>query len=120
MSGARFKDLIAYQKAYSLVKKIYTLSKEFPREEIYGVVSQIRRAAVSIPSSMAEGYMQGTKEYVRLLKIALGSSAEVETRLSLNKDLGFSEARDIDRIFETNTEVSKLLVTYINRLTNKT
>ena len=118
MQSARYKELIAYQKSYELVKKIYTLSKNFPREELYGIVSQLRRAAVSVPSNIAEGYMRGSKEYVHFLKIALGSAAEVETLLALSKELKFC-GNEIDDLSDLNTEILKLLTTYINRLTDK-
>jgi four helix bundle protein len=82
-----YKELIAYQKSYELVLHIYRITRSFPKEEVYGMTSQIRRAAVSIPSNISEGYMRGSKEYIQFLKIALGSAAELETQLSLSKDL---------------------------------
>jgi len=84
-----YKELTAYQKAYQLVVLIYKMTSSFPKAELYGLTSQMRRSAVSIPSNMAEGYMRGSKEYTQFLKIALGSAAELETQLSLSKDLGF-------------------------------
>jgi four helix bundle protein len=75
-----YKELIAYQKSYELVLLVYRLTETFPKEEIYGLTSQIRRAAVSIPSNIAEGFMRGAKEYGQFLKIALGSAAELELR----------------------------------------
>ena len=75
-----YKDLIAYQKSYEVVKLIYKQSGAFPKEELYGLASQLKRSAISIPSNIAEGYMRGTKEYAQFLRIALGSCAELETQ----------------------------------------
>lgn len=76
-----FKDLIVWQKSYTLCGKIYNLTKQFPTDERFGLTSQLRRAAVSIPSNIAEGYKHDTtREYVRYLFIALGSLGEVETK----------------------------------------
>ena len=71
--------MTAYQKGMELVKAIYTPTRGFPKEELYGLTSQIRRAGISIPSNIAEGYMRGSREYILFLKIALGSCAELET-----------------------------------------
>ena len=86
-----FKDLFVYQKAYELCLDIYLLTKSFPKEEIYTMVSQMRRAALSIPSNIAEGYRRKSrKEYVQFLHIAYGSCAELYTQLSLSKDLKYA------------------------------
>ena len=111
-----YKELIAYQKSYELVLLIYRMTGSFPKEEIYGLTSQIRRAAVSIPSNIAEGYMRGSKEYVQFLKIALGSAAELETQLSLSKDLGYCQTKDYQEPQALNEEVIKLLKSYTSRL----
>src|SRR3989338_174321 len=92
-----YKDLIAYQKSFDLVKAIYVLTGKFPREELYGLTSQIRRSAVSIPSNIAEGYMRGSKEYVQFLKIALGSCAELETQLAISKEIGICPQADFEQ-----------------------
>ena len=113
-----YKDLDAYKKAYEVAKLIYNMTKSFPKEELYGISSQLRRCAVSIPSNIAEGYMRGSKEYIQFLKIALGSAAELETQLSLSMDLGFLEDDAFHKIYDLNQEVIKLLTTYIKRLTN--
>jgi four helix bundle protein len=114
-----YKELVAYQKGYDLVLQIYRLTASFPRDEIYGLTSQIRRAAVSIPSNIAEGYMRGSKEYIQFLKIALGSTAEVETQLSLSRDLGFCNDGEFQEILSLNKEVLKLLTSYISSLQKK-
>lgn len=114
-----YKELEAYKKGYELTKLVYKLTKMFPKEEIYGITSQIRRAAVSIPSNIAEGYMRSSREYIKFLKIALGSCAELETQLSISNDLGFCDALDFDKALGLTIETIKLLITYINKLTKR-
>lgn len=113
-----YKELIAYQKSCEVVKLIYQQSGKFPKEEIYGLASQLRRSAVSIPSNIAEGYMRGSKEYIQFLKIALGSCAELETQLSLSRDIGFLNESDFSVIYDLNMEVIKLITVYINKMRN--
>jgi len=114
-----YKELIAYQKSYELVLLVYRLSGSFPKEEIYGLTSQIRRAAVSIPSNIAEGFMRGSKEYAQFLKIALGSAAELETQVSISKDLGYCEVQDFEKIHLLIKEVLRLLTSYITRVNDR-
>jgi four helix bundle protein len=114
-----YKELIAYQKSYELVLLVYRLTGSFPREEIYGLTSQIRRAAVSIPSNIAEGFMRGAKEYAQFLKIALGSTAEVETQLTISKDLGYCGTEDFENAHDLTKEVLRLLTSYITRVNNR-
>jgi four helix bundle protein len=83
-----YRDLTVWQKAIELVIKIYALTDKFPTEERFGLTSQMRRAAVSIPSNIAEGnFRRSTKDYVQFLKIAFGSGAELETQLEIIKRL---------------------------------
>ena len=116
MATVGYKELDAYKKAYSVAVLIYKVTRKFPREELYGFSAQLRRAAVSVPSNIAEGYMRGSKEYIQFLKIALGSSAELDTQLSLSVDVGLCLERDIKDIQSLNMEVTKLLKTYIKSL----
>ncbi len=82
------KELIVWQKSILLVKEIYRLTSQFPKDEIYGLSSQMRRSAVSIPSNIAEGYSRkSTKDYAHFLRIAYGSSTELETQIIIAKDL---------------------------------
>jgi len=84
-----FKDLIVWQKAYQLVLLVYKITKDFPKQEMYGLVQQIQRAAVSVPSNIAEGYgRQHMGEYKQFLSIAYGSLSELETQYLLAIDLG--------------------------------
>jgi len=84
------KDLNVWKNSMALAEEIYRLTANFPKEEIYGLTSQIRRSAVSIPSNIAEGSARNsTKEFIQFLYIALGSAAELETQLILSNNLGF-------------------------------
>ena len=86
-------DLKAWQEAMQLVKDVYAVTTSFPKEESYGLTSQIRRAAVSIPSNIAEGAARtGTKEFLRFLSVARGSLSELETQLILAKELNFMKS----------------------------
>ncbi len=116
MKISSYKELEAYKKSYELVKLVYEFTKAFPKEETYGLTAQIRRASVSIPSNIAEGYMRGSKEYVHHLRIALGSCAELETQISLSRDLCFCGSEEANQAINLNTETMKLLTTYINRI----
>lgn len=116
MKISSYKELEAYRKSYQAVKDIYAITRNFPKDELYAITSQLRRASVSVTANIAEGYMRGSKEYVHFLKIALGSSAEVETLLSICKDLGYCNDSDFKKVYGLNLEATKLLVTYIKRL----
>jgi four helix bundle protein len=84
------KDLVAWQKSIELVTEIYTITKDFPKEEVYGITSQIRRSAVSIPSNIAEGAgRRSQKELIQFLYIALGSLSELETQIIISYNLSF-------------------------------
>ena len=85
-----FKDLKIWQRGVKLVKLIYVITNSFPADEKYGLVSQMRRSAVSVPSNIAEGFMRRhNKEYKQFLYIALGSLAELETQIIISKELNF-------------------------------
>ena len=105
-----YKDLIAYQKGYKLALEVYQATKEYPKEEIYGLTSQMRRSAVSIPCNISEGYRRGhRKEYVQFLHMANGSCGELETLLSLSRDLDLIGKDVFDKLYQLQEEVSKLL-----------
>lgn len=116
MKISSYKELTAYQKSYELVKQLYFVTKRFPKEEMYSLTSQIRRASVSIPSNIAEGYMRGSKEYVQFLKMALSSAAELETQIKLSKDLGFLNSNDFKILNGLVIEVMKLLTVYLKKI----
>ncbi len=90
-----FKDLIVWQKAYRLVLETYKTTKEFPKEELYGLTQQMRRAAISIPCNIAEGYGRKHKrEYHNFLSIAYGSLLEYETQFLLSRDLNYAKSNE--------------------------
>ncbi|WP_303063573.1 four helix bundle protein [Acidaminococcus massiliensis] len=108
------KDLIVWQKSRKLVRTIYTLSRNFPREEIFGLTNQIRRAAISIPSNIAEGYNRHSdKEFTHFLKIAKGSAGEVDTQLILSVDLEYLQESEIQEALALNQEILRMLGTLI-------
>ncbi|OGZ66499.1 MAG: hypothetical protein A3C50_00395 [Candidatus Staskawiczbacteria bacterium RIFCSPHIGHO2_02_FULL_43_16] len=111
------KELIVWQKSIKLVKEIYILTSNFPQNEIYGLSSQMRRAAVSIPSNIAEGYSRkNIKEYLQFLRISFGSSTELETQIIIAKDLYKSvDYKPAELLLE---EVLKMLNTMIEKLEN--
>ena len=105
-----FRDLIAWQVARGLVKSIYSLTRSFPRDEVYGLSQQLRRAAVSVPSNIAEGYGRGTrKDYYRFLQVARGSLYEIQTQLVLAKDLGYVETGGVEPLMGDLNRCSRLL-----------
>ncbi len=105
-----YKSLIAWQKSILLVKVIYQLTNAFPNEEKFGLTSQIRRAAVSVPSNIAEGQARRTTgDYVRFVSIAEGSLAELETQLIISIDLGLCTAFETGECLGILTEVRKML-----------
>ncbi|GAB4127853.1 MAG: hypothetical protein Fur0015_01530 [Ignavibacteriales bacterium] len=112
-----FKDLIVWQKAHKLVLKIYGITKEFPLDEKYGLVSQMRRAAVSIPSNIVEGHSRaGRKEFLNFLSIANGSLSELKYQILLCKDLNFINDTDFDSLEKDIEEISKILFSFSKSL----
>jgi four helix bundle protein len=106
-----FQDLIVWQKAHTVVLAVYRISKGFPREEIYGLTSQFRRAAVSIPANIAEGFKKrGCHDKARFMNIAQGSLEECRYYLILTGDLGYGDTQQLMQQLE---EVGKLLASYV-------
>ncbi|HUU12478.1 MAG TPA: four helix bundle protein [Terriglobia bacterium] len=105
-----YKDLLVWQKGIALVKKIYQLTQTFPDAERFGLVSQMRRAAVSIPSNIAEGQARHTrKEFIQFISHSEGSVAELETLVILGVELGYCALADTQEIANLTTELSKML-----------
>ena len=105
-----YRDLVAWQRARELVKEVYLLTALFPAGERFGLVSQMDRAAVSIPSNIAEGYGRSTtQDYLRFLRIARGSAYELETQLVLATDLGLCGGARPARVAELLREVIRVL-----------
>ena len=117
MAVKRFNDLIVWQKSMTLVERIYLATASFPKEEIYGLTSQIRRAAVSIPSNIAEGQSRhSTKEFLRFLSIALGSRSEVETQVLIASRLHYLSSDATSELTAQLDEVGRLLRGLVNSL----
>src|SRR6185437_2373050 len=94
-----YKDLIVWQKSMQLCEDIYLITKEFPKSETYGLISQLRRCSISIPSNIAEGHLRGHKnEYIQFLRVAFGSSAELETQLLIALRIGYLEDEDFEKL----------------------
>jgi len=105
-----YKDLEVWRKGLALAKSVYQATAKFPKEEKFGLVSQMRRAAVSIPSNIAEGQArQGTREYLHFLSHPSGSLAELETQLLLSVELGYCDRAGADGIAAGITELQKML-----------
>jgi four helix bundle protein len=110
-----YTELVVWQKAMDFVEAVYQASKLFPRDELFGLTSQVRRAAVSIPSNIAEGQSRrSSKEFLHFLSVARGSLSEVETQLILSRRLGYLPAGELADLESRSAELGRL----INGLTN--
>ena len=117
MKAQTFQDLIVWQKAHQFVLGVYRLSQSFPRHEVYGLSSQIRRASVSIPANIAEGFKKRTsKEKLRFFNIAQGSLEEVRYYLILTRDLEYGKTKELEIALE---EVSRILEGYMKSIRRK-
>jgi four helix bundle protein len=117
LSGKNYRDLIAWQKAMDFVEGIYRATKIFPKDELYGLTSQLRRASVSVPSNIAEG--QGRRsdgEFHHHLSIAHGSLREAETQLLISGRLGYVERHEMERLLDQAGEVGRLITGLSNSL----
>lgn len=115
-----YKELIVWQRSIELVTELYKLTEKFPKTEVFGLTSQIRRAAVSIPSNIAEGYARKHKpEYLQFLQIAFGSGAELETQIIIIKNVGFVKATDTLKVEILLNEIMKMLNKMISILVAK-
>jgi len=114
-----YRDLIVWQKSMDVVTLIYKLVKQFPDDEKFGLISQIKRSSVSVPSNIAEGYGRNhTKDYIRFLNIARGSLYEMQTQLQVALNLDFIVEEDLNEINSLSVEVEKMLNSLINKIAN--
>lgn len=112
-----FRNLKIWEKSHLLTIEIYNLTRPFPKEEVYGLTSQIRRAAVSIPANIAEGCVKGSDiEFGRFLKIALGSASELEYHILLAKELNYLNNSDYDSLSPKVIEVKRMLTVLVKKL----
>ena len=100
MAIQSYRNLEAWKIGMDLVVAVCAVTKIFPREELYGLTSQLRRAVVSIPSNIGEGHQQGTKSYAHFVSLALGSLAEAKTQLEVARRLGYVAAKDLEATSE--------------------
>ena len=111
-----YKDLIVWQKSLKLCKDIYKLTGKFPKEEVYGLTSQIRRSSVSIPSNIAEGRSRGTrKDFSQFLRIALGSASELQTQIEIAPELSYITQKEYIDTSTLIEEVSKMIMGLIKK-----
>ena len=112
-----FKDLLVWQKSYALAIEVYRCTGAFPAQEMYGLTAQLRRAAVSIPSNIAEGYCRKrTAEYIRFAGMAYASLGELSTQLMLSRDLGYLDGNTYDAISLGCEELERMLAALIRSL----
>jgi four helix bundle protein len=112
-----FQDLRIWQEGINVVKKIYELTPSFPKEEIYGLTSQMRRCAVSIPSNIAEGFKRfHNNEFRQFLYITLGSCAELETQLIIADELDYIDTKNKENIIEDLNHISRMIYNLIKKL----
>lgn len=111
------KDLVVWQKSICLVENIFKATESFPQSELYGLVSQMRRAAVAIPSNIAEGANRNhTKEYLQFLAIAEGSANELETQLIISEKLKFINKEEFEKLVSLLIEIMKMIYTITKKL----
>jgi four helix bundle protein len=112
-----YKDLIVWQKAMDLVAEVYRVTEGFPKREVYSLTDQVRRAAVSVPSNVAEGQAHFNKgEFLHFLRHATGSLAELETQLLIAERLQYASPREVEGLLKQVSEIGKLLNGLINSL----
>ncbi len=115
-----YRELKVWQLGMELAKEVYVLTREFPKHETYGLTSQVRRAAVSVPANIAEGHAKGwTKDFLRHLSITCGSLAEVETHLILADSLGYCKDQQTTRLLDKCAEERRMLSGLQRSLRNK-
>lgn len=123
MSGSikTFRDLLVWRKSMAMVSEVYRLSKRFPRDELYGLTSQMRRCAVSIPSNVAEGYgRQSTNDYVRFLRMAMGSLYELQTQIEIAANLEYAPSTAAETIHESVREIERMMSSLLKKLCDPT
>jgi four helix bundle protein len=120
VAGKNYQDLIAWQKGMVFVEEIYRASARFPREEIYSLTAQLRRAAISIPSNIAEGQgRQSHREFRKFLRIAHGSLREAETQILLSERLHYIDGDTTMRLVQMSCEIGRLLNGLIRSLSRE-
>jgi four helix bundle protein len=115
-----YRDLIVWQKSVHFVTVIYKITKTFPKDEVFGLISQMRRCSVSIPSNIAEGYgRRAKKDYLRFLQIAMGSVYELQTQLEISQNLKYLTSNQLEEIYELSREIERMLSSLINKVRDR-
>ncbi|WP_337966931.1 four helix bundle protein [uncultured Flavobacterium sp.] len=115
-----FRKLLIWQKSMSLITKIYFSTNNFPKEEIFGLTSQIRRSSVSISSNIAEGSgRESDKDFLRFLNISVGSLFEMQTQLEIAKNITYLNEQEFNNLYEDSREVERMLVSFIKKIKNR-
>lgn len=114
---SHFRTLLIWQKAMTLVTAIYQATKSFPKEELFGLTSQLRRCSVSIPSNIAEGSgRESDKEYLRFLNISVGSLFELQTQLEIAKNIDYLTQEQFNKQYEDTRELERMLISFIKKV----
>ncbi len=117
MKVKNYKELVVWRKGIEIVDKVYRLTEQFSRQELYGLASQMRRSSISIPSNIAEGFVRHhTKEYIQFLYVALGSCAELETQLIISNRRDYITQEDLENLQEDIDHESRMLMNLIKSL----
>ncbi|MBF4493457.1 four helix bundle protein [Flavobacterium sp. JLP] len=114
---SHFRKILVWQKSITLVTKIYKATSTFPKEETFGLTSQIRRSSVSIPSNIAEGSgRESNKDFLRFLYISLGSIFEMQTQLEIAKNIIYIKEEEFNLLYEDSREIERMLASLIRKL----
>lgn len=114
---SHFRKILVWQKSITLVTKIYKATRTFPKEETFGLTSQIRRSSISIPSNIAEGSgRESTKDFLRFLYISLGSLFEMQTQLEIAKNIIYINQEEFNNLYEDSREIERMLASLIKKL----
>lgn len=114
-----YKDLIVWQKSVDFSVKIYQQTEKFPKSELFGLTDQLRRAAIAIPSNIAEGQRRGHRlEYIQFLRISYGSGAEIETQILIAQKIGYLSQEDFSQLSSLLTEIMSMLTVLIHKLSS--
>ncbi len=114
---SNFRNLLVWQKAMSLTTFIYNSTNQFPKEEMFGLTSQIRRASISIPSNIAEGFGSvSNKEYLRFLNISMSSLFELQTQLEIAKNIAYLNETECTTLYEYTRELERMLISFTNKI----
>ncbi len=112
-----YRELIAWQKGIDLVIHIYKITREFPKEELYGLVDQMKRSAVSVPSNIAEGFgRHSDNDFIRFMNISRGSLFELQTQLEISLRLDFVKPEEYENLMQLTVEVDKILNALISKI----